>query len=92
MPPGFIACVFWFLSLFALWGIAHDLRTGVATSRGWRFPMEDAPILFLLVILSKGFVIGLAVAETRYAMGFGSNPILYLNAMLPHWQPCPGPR
>ena len=91
MPPGLIASFFWFLSLLAIWGISQDLSTGVAVSRGWRFPVEDAPILFLLVILSKGFVIGLAIAETSFAMGFGSDPILYLHSVLPSFRarPCP---
>ena len=91
MPPGHIALVFWFLSLFALWGIVHDLRTGVATSRGWVFRSDENPIGFLLVILSKVFVIGLAVAETFHAMGLGSDPFLYLHSLLPsfHQPPCP---
>lgn len=91
MPPGLIASFFWVLSLFAAWGIGHDLRTGVAVSRGWSFRSDESPILFLLVILSKGFVIGLAVAETRYAMGFGTDPILYLHSLLQPfaWKPCP---
>ena len=91
MPPGLIASLFWILSLFAIWGIGQDLRTGVAVSRGWSFRANESPILYLLVILSKGFVIGIAVAETRYAMGFGADPILYLHSLLPSftWKPCP---
>ena len=50
-----------------------------------------SPALFLLVILSKGFVIWLAVTETGYAMGLGADPILYLHSVLPSFagRPCP---
>ena len=91
MPPGLIASFFWVLSLLAIWGISRDLRTGVAVSQGWRFRADESPMLFLLVVLSKGFVIWLAVAETGYAMGLGADPILYLHSVLPSfaWRPCP---
>jgi hypothetical protein len=82
MRPGYIALIFWGLSICAVYGIIHGFRSAVV--RGpYTYHQETNPIAFSLVMLSKVFVIGLAVAETLYAFGLIDDPIVALNAVMP---------
>jgi hypothetical protein len=87
MRPGYIALVFWVLSACAVYGILKSLRTGVATST-FTYRADENPVMFMMVILGRTCVIGLAIAETLYAFGLIRDPIAALRSiMLFHYAP-----
>ena len=82
MRPGYIALVFWGLSVVAVFGISKSLRTGVATG-AFTYRADQNPGAFMLTILSRVFVIVIAVAETLYAFGLTGDPIAALRSIMP---------
>jgi hypothetical protein len=88
MRPAYIALIFWVLAACAVFGIARSWRTGVATDN-FAYRRDEEPVAFMLVILGRVFVIGLAVAETLYALGLIGDPIATLHAYMPF---LPSPR
>ncbi len=83
MSPGMLALLFWFLSLNALWGIRKGLRTGQVAARGFTIREAANPTLFALAILFRLVIVVLAVAQTLYALGLGSDPLQQVQALLP---------
>jgi hypothetical protein len=82
MQPAYIALIFWALAACAVFGIIKSWRTGVATDT-FTYRSDENPIAFLMVILGRVFVIGLAIAETLYAFGLAGNPIAALHSVMP---------
>jgi hypothetical protein len=82
MRPGYIALVFWVVAAFAVFGIVRSLRTGHATSpfTYWR---DQEPGLFWMTILVRISLVGLAIAETGYALGLTGDPIAALQSIMP---------
>jgi hypothetical protein len=88
MRPAYIALVFWVLAACAVFGIVKSWRTGVATGP-FMYRRAEEPISFMMVMFGRVFVIGLAVAETLYALGLAGDPIAALHTYMPF---LPSPR
>ena len=82
MQPAYIALIFWALAACAVFGIIKSWRTGVATG-AFTYRSDENPIAFMMVILGRVFVIGLAIAETLYAFGLIGDPIVALHSVMP---------
>ncbi len=83
MRPGYIALIFWVLAAAAVYGIVSSLRTGVTRGETRSFRIDEEPIGFTMVILGKVFMIGLAIAETLYALGLAGDPLAAISAYIP---------
>lgn len=83
MRPGYIALISWFFATCAAFGIVNSLRTGITHSESGTFQMDEQPIRFMMVILGKVFFIGIAIAETLYALGLTGDPIAAIRSHLP---------
>jgi hypothetical protein len=88
MQPAYVALIFSVLAACAGFGIVKSWRTGVATDT-FTYRRDENPILFMLVILGRVFVIAFAVAETMYALGLTGDPITALHSYMPF---LPSPR
>ena len=82
MQPAYIALIFWALAACAVFGIIRIWRTGVATST-FTYRSDENPVAFMMVILGRVFVVGLAIAETLYAFGLTGDPIAVLHSVIP---------
>jgi hypothetical protein len=82
MRPGYIALVFWVLAACAVFGIRRSLRTGHATAT-FTYRRDQNPGTFWMIILGRGFIVALAIAETLYALGLTGDPIAALRSVMP---------
>jgi len=81
MRPGYIALIFWGLSVFAVFGVLKSLRTGVATGV-FTYREDQNPGTFMMIILGRMFVIVFAIAETLYAFGLMGDPMAALRSIM----------
>jgi hypothetical protein len=82
MQPAYIALIFWVLAACAVFGIIKSWRTGVATAT-FTYRSDENPVAFMMIILGRVFVVGLAIAETLYAFGLTGDPIGALHSVMP---------
>jgi len=82
MQPAYIALIFWVLAACAVFGIIKSWRTCVATAT-FTYRSDENPVVFMMIILGRVFVVGLAIAETLYAFGLTGDPIVALHSVMP---------
>jgi hypothetical protein len=83
MPPAFIATVFGFLGLCAIWGIRQNITSGIASSRGWTCTIDDNPTGFCLIVSMRAAFVVFAIAEILYAFGLVGDPLAQIRRALP---------
>lgn len=83
MATAFIATVFGFLGLCAIWRIRRNIKSGTTSSRGWTCTIDGNPVGFCLIISMKAGFVGAAIAEIFYAFGLVGDPFAHIKHALP---------
>jgi len=83
MSTPLVATIFGILGLIALRAIRNNIRTGMATSRGWTCTIYANPIRFCLIVSTRAAFVALAFAEILHAFGLVGDPLAHIKHALP---------
>jgi hypothetical protein len=85
MSSGF----FLFIGLYSLWGLANDLRTGVAVNRNRDsgIDVRENPGGFYLRVFVKAAFVCFATAVVLHAIGLIGDPFVWMRHYLPFLMP-----